>query len=121
MYELTVHADFAAAHRLREYEGACERLHGHNWKVDVVVGSERLNRLGLVMDFRDLKTALAEVLGRLDHEFLNEKPPFDTINPSTENIAKWVCEQLSARMPEGVAVRSVTAWETDRCGATYLP
>ncbi len=120
MFELTVKAEFAAAHRLREYAGACERLHGHNYKLDVVLRSERLNEAGLVVDFKDVKTALAEILGRLDHQLLNDVEPFTTVNPSAENIAKHVCEELAKRMPEGVAVRSVTAWESDRCGATYL-
>ncbi len=120
MFELIVKAEFAAAHRLRDYEGACERLHGHNYKLDVVVRSDRLDGTGLVVDFKDVKAALAEILDRLDHRLLNDVEPFTRVNPSAENIAKHVCEELAKRMPEGVAVRSVTAWESDRCGATYI-
>ena len=121
MFELIIQTDFAAAHRLREYEGACENLHGHNWKVDVVLASERLNSLGMVVDFKEVKAALSEILGEFDHTYLNDNERFQTINPTTENIAKIICEELSARLPEGVRVKSVTSWESDRCGATYLP
>ncbi len=121
MFELIVRAEFAAAHKLRGYKGACENLHGHNWKLDVVFHAPSLNELGMVADFRDVKAALAEVLDGLDHQFLNETEPFKTKNPTTENIARFVCERLSEKLPEGVAVRSVTSWESDRCAATYVP
>ncbi len=77
MYELTIEAHFAAAHNLREYQGECENLHGHNWRVEVVVGAGELDRLGMVMDFRDLKGALGGVLRQLDHKYINDVPPFD--------------------------------------------
>ena len=121
MFELTVKTEFAAAHRLREYEGACENLHGHNYKVDVALCGEQLNDLGILIDFKDVKAALAEIIGRLDHVFLNETAPFDAINPTAENIAKHIAEELAARMPEAVAVKSITVWESDRCGATFIP
>jgi 6-pyruvoyltetrahydropterin/6-carboxytetrahydropterin synthase len=121
MFELTVQMEFAAAHRLREYEGACENLHGHNYKLDVALCGERLNDLGILIDFKEVKATLAEIIGRLDHVFLNETAPFDAINPTAENIAKHICEELAARMPEAVAVKSITVWESDRCGATYIP
>ena len=121
MFELTVKTEFAAAHRLREYKGACENLHGHNYKVDVLLCGERLNELGILIDFKEVKEVLAEVTGRLDHVFLNEVQPFDEVNPTAENLAKHICEQLAAAMPEAVAVKSVAVWESDRCGATYAP
>ncbi len=121
MFELTVTTGFAAAHRLREYEGACENLHGHNWKVEVVLQSERLNNLGMVMDFNQAKAALGEMLDEFDHKFLNELDRFSEVTPTTENIAKAVAEELDGRLPEGVGVKSVTSWESDRCGATYVP
>ena len=121
MFELTIKTEFAAAHRLREYEGACENLHGHNYKVDVALCGERLNDLGILIDFKDVKAALAEIIDRLDHVFLNEAAPFDTTNPTAENIAKHICEELAARMPEAVAVKNITVWESDRCSATYIP
>ncbi len=121
MFELTVQTDFSAAHSLRGYDGACERLHGHNYKVDVVLCGERLGELGMLMDFKEVKTALAEIVGAFDHQFLNDVAPFDTINPSAENIAKVVCDRLAEKVPGGVAVKGVTVWESDRCAATYVP
>jgi len=121
MFELTVRAEFAAAHRLRGYEGACEKLHGHNWKVDVVLASDRLDDLGMVADFKQVKAALKKVQDRFDHQFLNDVEPFTEVNPTTENIARAIAERLAPELPEGVRVKSVTSWESDRCGATYLP
>jgi len=121
VFELTVKTEFSAAHRLRGYEGACERLHGHNYKVDVVLRGERLNDLGMLMDFKAVKAALAEIVGAFDHQFLNDVAPFDATNPSAENIAKHVADELTSRLPEGVGVKSATVWESDRCAAAYVP
>lgn len=121
MFELVIKTEFAAAHRLREYEGACENLHGHNWKIDVVLQADRLNGLGMVVDFKEVKAHLDEILDELDHAFLNDLERFKKVNPTTENIAKSICEELGRRLPEDVRVKSVTSWESDRCGATYVP
>lgn len=118
-YELLVRTEFAAAHRLHGYDGDCERLHGHNWKVDVVLRGERLDGLGMVVDFRDAKRLIQEVLEEFDHQNLNELPRFETANPTTENIARAIFEALAERLPEGLAVARVTAWESDQCGASY--
>lgn len=119
-YELSIEGGFAAAHNLREYEGECERLHGHNWRVEVCVAAEELDGLGMVIDFRDLKAALAEVLSRLDHGYLNEVPPFDTLNPTTENLCRYIAEQVQQKLPCRVSVRRVSCWESDTCSATYI-
>lgn len=119
MFELIIQTDFAAAHRLRGYKGACEKLHGHNWKLDVVLQSDRLNELGMVVDFQEVKVALKDILAEFDHSFLNDLARFKTVNPTTENIAKAVAQELAKRLPRGVRVKSVTSWESDRCGATY--
>ncbi len=119
IYELVIETDFAAAHRLREYDGDCERLHGHNWKVDIVVRAHRLNSLGMVMDFRDVKRLIREITDEFDHHFLNDLPAFESVNPTTENIARSVYEALAAKLPDGVTVAKVTAWESDHCGASY--
>ena len=103
------------------YEGECERLHGHNWKVRVHLESEKLNHLGLVMDFRGLKTLLGECLATFDHSFLNELEEFKEANPSTENIARVVYEKLAGRLPEGVRLTTVSVWESASCGASYSP
>jgi 6-pyruvoyltetrahydropterin/6-carboxytetrahydropterin synthase len=121
MYELVVETDFAAAHNIREYGGNCERLHGHNWKVRVGLRARRLDRLGMVMDFRDVKARLSEVLKALDHQYLNEIEPFRTSNPTTENIARFICERLMKGLPKGVSVGKVTVWESERCAASYAP
>ena len=119
MYELIVEAEFSAAHRLRAYDGACEKLHGHNWRVEMTVAGDRLNDLGMAMDFQDLKRILNEVVECFDHVFLNDLPEFKTRNPTTENCARVIFERCAERMPEGVRVRDVTVWESPRCRARY--
>lgn len=111
MYEVTVQAEFSAAHRLRNYH---EDLHGHNWKVSVTVGSERLDDVGMVIDFRKLKERLSEVLGGLDHKYLNDLPYFKKLNPTSENIARYVYEKLRSDQ-----IKEVTVWETDTAWASY--
>jgi 6-pyruvoyltetrahydropterin/6-carboxytetrahydropterin synthase len=121
MFELTVHDEFSAAHRLRGYEGKCERLHGHNYKVCVVLRADELDDIGMVVDFKQVKAALDEALQQLDHTLLNDTEPFRETNPTAENIAKWIAEELGRQLPAQAAVRSVTTFESDRCGATYFP
>lgn len=119
MYEITVESDFAAAHQLRGYQGKCENLHGHNWRITVNVRGEELNELGMLVDFKDLKSHVADLVSEMDHKFLNELPPFLEANPTTENVARYLFEQLEARLPEGLEVASVSAWESEKCRATY--
>lgn len=119
MYELRIESEFAAAHRLREYHGECENLHGHNWRVEVTLAGAQLDRLGMLMDFRDAKRALNAVMDGFDHKYLNDLGWFERQNPTTENLARVVHEELGRRMPQGVRVTSVTVWESPRCGATY--
>lgn len=121
MYELHVEGRFAAAHLLRDYPGKCERLHGHNWRVQVVLQGESTNHLGMLMDFKDAKALLGQVVGQFDHRYLNELPHFKQLNPTTENVARIICRELARRLPEDVSVRSVTAWESEGCGTTYRP
>ena len=120
-YELYVQADFSAAHNLRAYKGKCERLHGHNWRVELRLAGDRLNDEGMLLDFVEAKRILAGVLEPFDHVYLNEAPPFDTLNPSSENLARVIAERVVARLPANVRVASVTVWESDRCSATYRP
>lgn len=121
MFELKIEDSFAAAHRLRGYRGQCEDLHGHNWKIEVVVRADRLDDIGLALDFQELKAATKEVLDRLDHTFLNDLPPFSDANPSSENIARFVFEELAARLDrEGLWMHRVTAWESEKACASYL-
>lgn len=126
MFEVSVEAGFAAAHQLRNYRGKCENLHGHNYKVRVTVQGEDLNSIGLLADFSELKAALREITESLDHKFLNEIPPFTDINPSAENVAKYICDRLQAALGAGasevpVKIAEVKVWETDTSTATYRP
>lgn len=122
MYELKVITNFSAAHQLKDFEGACEDLHGHNWKIEVYVTSETLNEAGIVMDFRVLKAHVKTVMADIDHKFLNDLEAFKDQNPSSENIARYVAEQLSLSPddPE-IKVSRVTAWESETSCATYYP
>ncbi|MBW1975748.1 MAG: 6-carboxytetrahydropterin synthase QueD [Deltaproteobacteria bacterium] len=120
-YEVKIISDFAGAHRLRNFKGKCEELHGHNWKVEVVVRGTRLDESGVLIDFGELKEATREVLSKLDHKYLNDLPYFKEINPSSENIAKYIFEKLSKRFnSEKVQVYSVSAWESEKACATYF-
>lgn len=121
MFELTVEDSFAAAHNLRGYQGDCERLHGHNWRVEVRVAAAKLDGLGMVMDFRQLKAHLADALKELDHKYLNEVKPFDAVNPTTENICCYIADRLRGTLPRGVSIRRVSCWESDTCSASYEP
>jgi 6-pyruvoyltetrahydropterin/6-carboxytetrahydropterin synthase len=120
VYQLKVIGDFAAAHSLRNFKGRCEALHGHNWRVEVVVQGDRLNEAGLVMDFAELKKVMNRILDRLDHHHLNETPPFDQINPSSELIAKFLFENIGAQLPPEVEMVSVSAWESEGSCALYM-
>lgn len=122
MFEISAEYFFAAGHALRGYKGKCENVHGHNYKIQVTVAGERLNSIGLLMDFVDLRGAIKALADRLDHHFLNDLPPFDQLNPSAENLAKYFCDGLEPRVREqGARVRSVVVWETDTTSATYRP
>lgn len=121
MFQLDVDAEFSAAHQLRGYKGQCENLHGHNWKVRLSVGGEELDPVGMLMDFGDLKRILREELERLDHVFLNETKPFDTLNPTSEHLAQYLAGQIAPQLPAPVRVVAVRVWESTRCAATYRP
>lgn len=121
MYEILIQETFSAAHRLREYGGKCEELHGHNWRVDVVVCAEQLDQTGLAIDFRVLREHTRKVLATMDHTYLNDAPPFRDINPSSENIARFIFEQLSRTLSDApVRVARVAVWESDHACASYL-
>lgn len=122
MYELTVSEWFAAAHHLVNFKGKCESLHGHNWKIEVTVRGERLNQAGMLIDFAELKTLLRQALTSLDHAFLNELEAFRDSSPSSENIARYVYDQISRELDRsGLKVVRVSAFESQNCQAAYLP
>lgn len=121
MYRLMIETSFASAHQLRGYQGKCENLHGHNWKVHVFVDSDRLNEIDIAIDFHDLKRMTNELISQLDHKFLNDIYPFTKKNPSSENIAKWIFDSLKDKLKtyENLKISSVTVWESDTASATY--
>jgi 6-pyruvoyltetrahydropterin/6-carboxytetrahydropterin synthase len=120
MFEISVDYSFAAGHALRGYKGKCENIHGHNYRVRVTIAGEQLNSIGLLVDFVDVRAAIKSLVEPLDHRFLNDLAPFDKLNPSAENLAKYISEGLELKVrPEGLQVKNVTVWETDLTSATY--
>jgi len=120
MYKLKILTSFAAAHCLINYQGDCENLHGHNWKVEVAVMAQELDKAGLGIDFKVLKQETNGLLRTLDHKYLNDLGPFRDISPSSENISRYLYEELSKRLNDGnIKVESITVWESDNAAATY--
>jgi 6-pyruvoyltetrahydropterin/6-carboxytetrahydropterin synthase len=121
MYEIAVTSHFSGAHRLRYLHGKCEELHGHNWKVEVSVVSNRLGKEGVVIDFGILKQKVEKVLKSLDHTYLNDLPYFLGIEPSSENIAKYIFDKLKRDLKGySTTLKKVTAWESETSCATYF-
>jgi len=121
MFEITVYSHFSGAHRLRHLHSRCENLHGHNWKIEVSVVSNRLSREGIVIDFGILKEKVEKILKTLDHTYLNDLSYFAKREPSSENIAKYVFDGLKAELTRYPArLKRVTAWESDTASATYF-
>jgi 6-pyruvoyltetrahydropterin/6-carboxytetrahydropterin synthase len=121
MYELEIIAGFSAAHRLREYQGKCEQLHGHNYRVHVTVRAEAPGPGGMVIDFGELKKIVVQILEPLDHSYLNDLEPFDRVEPSAENIAAHLFQEIARELDEGgEMLHSVSVWESETSRATYL-
>ncbi len=121
MYELKVVTRFAAAHQLTMVGAKCENMHGHNWKIEVYVTGENLDKAGVLMDFGVIKKHVADVMAMLDHKYLNELTAFESKQPSSENIAYLIATELQQRIDDSAAtVSRVTAWESDDAGATYI-
>ena len=116
MFKIKVEADFSAAHNLRGYKGKCEELHGHNWKVELEAASAKLDKIGMVADFRVIKNELNKVLEQMDHKYLNKIAYFRKVNPTSENIAEYIYNKLKAKV---VNISSVTVWESDTSSAAY--
>ena len=124
MFQVSVEETFSAGHALRGYRGKCENPHGHNYRVRVTVEGAQLDSIGLLYDFSHLKHVLRDLIGGVDHKFLNDQAPFDTINPSAENMAKFFYDEASRRVseaPNAPRITSITVWETDETSATYTP
>jgi 6-pyruvoyltetrahydropterin/6-carboxytetrahydropterin synthase len=123
VYEIVVEQHFDAAHFLRGYHGKCENIHGHRYTIRVRLKTRELNGIGLAYDFTDIKSHLKSIVGGLDHVSLNDIPPFDKMNPSAENIAATVYQELKARLSDErrVNIAAVEAWETPQQGVIYTP
>ncbi|MEW6210670.1 MAG: 6-carboxytetrahydropterin synthase QueD [Acidobacteriota bacterium] len=121
MYEVMIEEEFSAAHALRGYRGKCENLHGHNWKVEVYVRGERLDEIGMLVDFTRLKAVTREVMRYLDHQNLNELKPFDTeLNPSSEHIAGFILHRIAREIDDPrIRVYKVRVWETPSTSASF--
>ena len=120
IYTLKIVTDFASAHTLRDYPGACSQMHGHNWKVEAEVVARELDEAGMGIDFKVIKQATRDIARRLDHHYLNDLKPFNEINPTAENIARYFYQSLSEQLNNAnVRVQSVTLWETERACARY--
>jgi 6-pyruvoyltetrahydropterin/6-carboxytetrahydropterin synthase len=121
MFEISVEETFAAGHALRGYRGKCENVHGHNYRVQLTIEGAELDSIGLLIDFVEVKKLIRGVVEYLDHRFINDLPPFDAVNPSAENLAKYFYDQVSAGVKAPARLGRVTIWETDITSATYRP
>jgi len=121
MFRLKVQDNFSSAHYLRNYKGSCENLHGHNWKVELLVEGSQLNNLDILIDFKILKSILKETLDELDHKLLNEIPYFKNVNPSSERLAEYIFKKIKDKLSQysNIKVKEVTVYETDKVSATY--
>ena len=118
MFEIRVSSEFSSAHSLRGYRGKCEELHGHNWKIEVSVSAKELNKSGMVMDFKELRSRLNNVIAKLDHKHLNELSYFKKVNPTSENIAKYIFNELAVGKL-AYTIDKVTVWESENSCASY--
>lgn len=116
MYSIKVESGFSAAHNLRGYKGKCEDLHGHNWKIEALARKESLDKIGMVLDFTVLKSELNKILSKMDHKYLNKLAYFCKVNPTSENIAKYIYSQMKRKIP---CIKSVTVWENSASSAIY--
>jgi 6-pyruvoyltetrahydropterin/6-carboxytetrahydropterin synthase len=122
MYEISVEMDFDAAHALRGYQGKCERLHGHRFKVVAIVNGKKLDEIGLAYDFTLLKKHLGEILAKYDHTNLNEEAPFNRVNPSSENIAATIYRKLKKKLSVSpVSLAAIEVWESPQSRVKYCP
>lgn len=120
-YELTVKDHFDAAHTLPGYDGPCQYLHGHTWDVEITIIGEKLDSVGIVYDFKDIKNDLHEILENFDHKYINDVAPFDVINPTAEHLARILFYELEKKFPAAISLREVSVWESPAARLTYRP
>tara|TARA_B100000035_G_scaffold315162_1_gene334186 strand:+ start:3351 stop:3719 length:369 start_codon:yes stop_codon:yes gene_type:complete len=120
MFKLIVKKEFSSAHILRGHPGDCKRMHGHNWTVEAKVQGKDINNIGMVIDFKDIKNTLADIISRLDHRFLNDLEPFKEDNPTAENISKYIYKELSKIInTDNIKVSEIKLWETSNSAVIY--
>ena len=119
MYEVSVIKEISASQQLHNYKGPCARLHGHNWKIRVDVVTEKVDVTGISIDFEDLEKLLWQVVGKFDHNHFNVVAPFDSINPTAENISRYIFEEMAQQLPESIQLKKVFLWENDRYVVSY--
>ena len=120
MYKLVVKKEFSSAHILHGHPGDCKRMHGHNWTVEAKVEGENINKIGMVIDFKDIKNILSEIISKLDHRYLNDIEPFIDNNPTAENISKYIYKELSKNInTDNIKVSEIKLWETNNSAVIY--
>jgi len=119
VFRTFIETRFSAAHRINGYEGQCGKLHGHTWKVRVQVKTHQMNKIGISIDFKELRTLAENVLERLDHQLINDVTPFQSKNPTAENLARYIYEEVARQLPEFIQMDEVTVWESDNYAVTY--
>lgn len=124
MYQISAFSHFDAAHFLRGYKGKCANIHGHRWKVEIMLQGADLDELGILIDFMDVKNMLKDVLNTFDHKMVNDVPPFDRMNPTAENISKFVYDQMAEKLKDQIgthiSITRVTIWESESASASYF-
>ena len=119
MYRLSIETTISAAHHLKDYQGNCSMMHGHNWKIQVEVNSNKVDNVGMVIDFKDLKDITWQVVGKFDHQVFNNIPPFDKLNPTAEHLSKYFYHEIEKLLPENVKMDRIKLWETDKYSIEY--
>ncbi len=120
MFKLVVKKEFSSAHILVGHPGACKRMHGHNWIVEAKVEGEQINKIGMVIDFKDIKNELENIISKLDHQYLNDLKPFIENNPTAENISKYIYKELSKNInTDNIKVSEIKLWETNSSAVIY--
>jgi 6-pyruvoyltetrahydropterin/6-carboxytetrahydropterin synthase len=119
VYRTFVETHFTSAHQLHGYQGHCGRLHGHTWKVRVDVETDRVDAIGISIDFQELKRIIHIPISKLDHFHINEIPPFDKKNPTAEHLSEFIYREIKANLARGITLRSVTVWESDHFGVEF--
>lgn len=119
MFEIVIKTKFSAAHKLAGYKGNCSVLHGHNFGVEIAICGKKLNKLGMIFDFREIKKIAEDVISKLDHKNLNEIKPFTKTNPTSENIAKYIFQNIKSKLPKNIKLMWVKISESENAYCIY--